>query len=450
MKDLTQGKEGKTILLFALPMLLGNLFQHLYSMIDSIIVGKFLGKEALAAVGASFPVIFIMIALLIGFSSGGMIVISQYFGAKDIKKVERTIETLYIFIFAASALLTVVGLLILEPIFRITGLPAELLSLAKIYLSIYISGIILFFGYNGTAAILRGLGDSKTPVFFLVIAAVMNIILDLLFVIVFKWGIAGAAIATLISHGGVFIAAMVYLHRTHPIISFNFRQWSFDREIFSHIFKIGLPTGLQQTFVAFGMIALFSFVNTFGTDVVAAYSAAGRIDSIAAAATMVFSQSLSTFVGQNLGAGKHDRVKRGLWMTLLMSWAVSGFLMMIIIGYRTQLMQLFTNVNEIEVIRVGSEYLIIVTSFYLIFTTMFTFNGLMRGAGDTLIPMFISLFSLWLVRIPLAFILSDKIGETGIWWSVPIGWLTGMILSYLYYRTGRWRKKMIIIPVIVE
>lgn len=450
MKDLTNGKEGKLILMFALPMLLGNLFQQLYSMIDSVIVGKFLGKEALAAVGVSFPVIFIMISLLIGFSSGGMIVISQYFGAKDINRVSRTIETLYIFMLSASVFLTLIGLAIVEPVFRIMRLPVELFPLAKVYIGIYISGIILFFGFNVTAAVLRGLGDSKTPVFFLIIAAIANIILDLLFVIVFKWGIAGAAVATLIAQGGALLMAMIYLHRTHPIITFNFRHWTFDREIFNHIFKIGLPTGLQQTFVSMGMMALFSIVNSFGTDVVAAYSAAGRIDSIAAAATMIFSQALSSFVGQNLGAGKHDRVKRGLWMTLLMSWAASGFLGILIILFRNGLMHLFTDAKEVEVIRTGSEYLVIVTSFYLVFTTMFTFNGLMRGAGDTIIPMFISLFSLWLVRIPLAFFLSGKLGVTGIWWSVPIGWASGMILSYLYYKTGKWREKIITLPVIAE
>ena len=388
-----------------------------------------------------------MIALLIGISSGGMIVIAQYFGAKDMVRVKKSIETLYIFMFFASILLTIGGLLIVEPIFRMTRLPAELMPQAKQYLSIYISGSILFFGYNGTSAILRGLGDSKTPLYFLLFSTISNILLDLLFVVVFKWGVAGAAYATLISQGLALAGAMFYLHRTHPLISFNFRQWSFDWDIFIKSFKIGLPTGLQQTFVALGMMALFSIVNTFGTNVVAAFSAAGRIDSIATSAAMVFSQALATFVGQNLGAGKPDRVKRGLLMTLLMSWAISGLMMLVIIGLISHLMHFFTNENEIEVIRIGGEYLTIVTAFYLIFTTMFTFNGVMRGAGDTLIPMFISLFSLWLIRIPVAFVLSKKMGETGIWWAVPIGWTAGLILSFLYYQTGRWKKKVIAVPL---
>jgi len=447
MKDLTVGREGKIIFLFAMPMLLGQLFQQFYSIVDSAIVGKFLGKEALAAVGASFPMIFTMIALMIGIASGGMVVISQYFGAKDMVKVKKATETIYIFMFASSIVLTVLGLLFVDPIFRLTKLPVELLPMAKTYIRIYISGIVLFFGYNGTAAILRGMGDSKTPLYFLIVSTVVNIILVFLFVLVFKWGVAGAAYATIIAQGGACITSMIYLHRTHEIINFNFRQWSFDWEIFRACFRIGLPTGLQQTFVALGMMALFSIVNTFGTDVVAAFSAAGRIDSIAVVPAMVFAQALSSFVGQNMGAGKIDRVKKGLIATMLMSWAASLVISAVLIIFRSHIMTIFTNQNETEVIRIGGEYLTIVTSFYLVFATMFTFSGMMRGAGDTVIPMFITLFALWLIRIPLAYFLSARIGEKGIWWAVPIGWTAGMILSYLYYRTGRWKRKVIVQPI---
>ncbi|MCB9013643.1 MAG: MATE family efflux transporter [Bacteroidales bacterium] len=448
MKDLTTGREGRLIFFFALPMLFGNLFQQMYSMVDSAIVGKFLGKEALAAVGASFPIIFTMIALMIGIASGGMVVISQYFGAKDMDKVKRAIQTLYIFMLIGSVVLTSAGLLLVEPIFRLTKLPPELLPLARTYLNIYVSGIILFFGFNGTAAILRGLGDSKTPLYFLILSTLSNIGLDLLFVLVFKWGIAGAAYATIISQGGALVLAMIYLHRTHEIISFDFRNWKFDTEIFKASFRIGLPTGLQQTFVALGMMALFSIVNTFGTNVVAAFSAAGRIDSIATVPAMVFAQALSTFVGQNIGAGKIERVQKGLIMTLVMSWLTSILITALLIIFRSYIMHIFTNESETEVIRIGGEYLTIVTSFYLVFATMFTFAGVMRGAGDTLIPMFITLFALWLIRIPMAYFLSGRIGEAGIWWAVPIGWTAGMIMSFLYYRTGRWKKKTVVkVPV---
>ena len=304
MKDLTQGSEGKNILRFAMPMLVGNMFQQLYTFVDQIIVGRFLGKEALAAVGASFPVIFTLIALIIGIATGGTIVISQFFGAKDFNRVKRAIDTIFIVMGVFAVIMTVVGSAFSEQIFRLIKLPEELMPMANTYFSIYVSGLVVFFGYNGVAAILRGLGDSITPLYFLVLATVLNIRLDLLFIVKLGWGIEGAALATLIAQGTAFMVAVFYLNRTHELIRFNIREFSFDWEIFKQSLRIGLPTGLQQTFVALGMMALMGIVNGFGTDVVAAYTAAGRLDSLAIIPSMVFSTALSTFVGQNIGAGK--------------------------------------------------------------------------------------------------------------------------------------------------
>ena len=280
MKDLTEGNEARLILNFATPMLLGNLFQQLYNIVDTIIVGNILGKEALAAVGASFPIIFTLISLIIGVASGGTIVIAQYFGAKDIKNVKRAIDTLYIFLFFASVILSVIGVYFTEEIFRLVQLPEEILPQAKNYLTIYLSGLIVFFGFNGTSAILRGLGDSKTPLYFLVISTFFNIGLDLLFILVFEWGVAGAALATVISQGGAFLTAILYLNRYHKIISFNISEFQFDNRIFRQSLRIGLPTGIQHTFISLGNLALMAIVNSFGTNVIAAYSAAIRIDMI--------------------------------------------------------------------------------------------------------------------------------------------------------------------------
>lgn len=445
MKDLTTGSVGKNILVFATPMLIGQVFQQLYTFVDQIIVGNYLGKEALAAVGASFPIIFTLIALIIGIASGGTIVISQYFGAKNFFKVKRAIDTLFIMLAGAAAILTVVGLTFLEDILRLIRLPEELMSLTKNYLSIYISGLILFFAYNAVAAVLRGMGDSKTPLYFLILSTIINIGLDLLFIVVLGWGIEGAAYATIIAQGTAFIVSVIYLNNNHELIRFNIREFAFDPAIFRQSLKIGLPTGMQHTFVSLGLLALMGIVNTFGTNVVAAYTAAGRIDALAVIPAMVFAQALSTFVGQNIGAGKIDRVKRGLWRTLFMTSAVSATMTVIIILFKYPLMRLFT--EDAEVIRLGGEYLTIVTSFYLIFTTMFVFNGVMRGAGDTIIPMFITLFALWVIRIPAAYLLSNKLGETGIWWAIPAGWSAGMILAVLYYRVGNWKKKVVARPV---
>lgn len=442
MKDLTTGKESRLILNFALPMLLGNVFQQLYNIVDSIIVGNFIGKEALAAVGASFPIIFTLISLIIGIASGTTIVIAQYFGAKDFERVKRAIDTLYIFVFFASIFITIVGISFSEPIFRLLRLPEEILPQAKSYINVYMLGIIASFGFNGTSAILRGLGDSKTPMVFLIISTFFNIGFDLLFVLVFKWGIVGVAVATILAQGGAFLTAIIYLNRYHQIIQFSLTKLKFDRDIFRKSFRIGLPTGLQHTFVSLGMMAILGIVNTFGTNVIAAYSVAGRIDSIALLPAMNFSAALATFVGQNLGANKTERVKTGFHATLLMSSLIALFVTLVVLLFSRVFMGLFT--PDPDVIRIGREYLVVVSSFYLVISALFMTNGLMRGAGDTLIPMFITLFSLWIIRVPLAYLLSRSMDETGIWWSIPIGWSMGLIVSYSYYLTGRWKKKVII------
>ncbi|MEZ5072904.1 MAG: MATE family efflux transporter [Bacteroidales bacterium] len=455
MRDLTTGSEGKNIFRFAMPMLVGHMFQQLYTFVDQIIVGRFLGKEALASVGASFPIIFTLIALIIGIATGGTIVISQFFGARKLDHVKRAIDTIFIVMGASALLMTAVGITFAEEIFRLIKLPDELMPTATSYFTIYVSGLVVFFGYNSVAAVLRGLGDSTTPLYFLLLATVLNIVLDLLFIVRWNWGIEGAALATIIAQGVAFLVAVFYLNRNHELIRFNIREFAFDRAIFRQSLRIGLPTGLQQTFVALGMMALLGIVNGYGTNVVAAYTAAGRIDSLAIIPSMVFSQALSTFVGQNMGAGQLHRVKKGLHRTMLMAGLVSVGTTVLLILFKIPLMSLFT--EDADVIRTGGEYLTVVTSFYLLFTAMFIYGGVMRGAGDTIIPMFITLLSLWVIRIPSAVVLSKEefsllgwkltgagLGDTGIWWSLPIGWAFGMLFSLLYYKTGRWKTKGVV------
>jgi len=442
MKDLTVGNSGRLIFHFAVPMLIGNVFQQFYNIADSVISGKFIGKEALAAVGASFPLIFMLISFVIGIAMGTTVIVAQYFGARDIRMVKRAMDTLYIFLFFASILVTALGLIFSKPIFRLINLPADIMPQAVTYFNVYLTGLIFFFGFNGTSAILRGLGDSKTPLFFLIISTVTNIILAVLFVAIFKWGVAGAALATVISQAGAFITGIIYLNRTHEVVKLSLRNLEFDWGIFKKSLQIGLPSGFQQTFVALGMLAVMRIVNGFGTNVIAAYSVAGRIDSLAGMPAMNFAVALSTFVGQNLGARKIDRVRLGFRSTLYMSSALALFTTVMVVIFSRGLMKLFT--SDAAVIEIGSQYLIIVGSFYVFFSTMFVIGGVMRGAGDTLIPMFITLFSLWIIRIPLAWLFSTQMGYKGIWWSIPIAWFVGMCSSYLYYLKGNWKKKVIV------
>lgn len=442
MTDLTSGSVAKQILKFSLPMLLGSIFQQLYSIVDTIIVGKYLGKEALASVGASFPIIFTIIALIIGIGSGASVVISQYFGAKDHENVKKAVDTLNIFLLVTGIAISIIGILLSRWIFNLLQLPDELLESAMTYLNIYLMGMVVFFGFNSIMSILRGVGDSKNPLYYLIIATFLNIGLDLLFILKFNWGIAGAAWASVIAQAFAFIIAIFHINKKHSIINLSIIGITFDWKIFKESVRIGLPTGIQHTFVALGMMALMGIVNTFGTNVIAGFTGASRIDSIASLPAMTLSVALSVFVGQNIGAKKLERIYKGLKISLIFASVISITMSIVAILWSVPLMKLFS--NDSNVIAIGREYLIIVSLFYLLFSTMFIFNGLLRGAGATLIPMFITLFSLWLVRIPLAVFLSKIMGEQGIWWAIPIAWFFGSLGSFLYYRFGKWKDKGVV------
>ncbi len=444
MKDLTEGNPAKLIFNFAVPMLIGNVFQQLYNMVDSIVVGQFVGKEALSAVGVSFPIIFLMIAMILGLSMGSGIILSQFFGAKDMVKVKKTIDTTSIFLFWASLAITALGLVLGGPILRLMGTPSDVLGDAKVYLNIIFAGMILMFGYNALSAILRALGDSKTPLYFLIIATIVNIILDLLFVIVFKWGVAGVAWATVIAQGVSFVLCIFYLNRSKvEVLHIDLRNMTFDWDIFKTSIRIGLPSAIQQTLVGAGMMALTGIVNFFGTNVIAGFSAASRLESFAIMPTMNLSMALSTFVGQNLGARKTERVKKGFLATLLMSGGLCVAISAVLILFRNQLIGIFS--NDQAVISVGGEYLLIVAGFYVVFSSLFMTSGVLRGAGDTFFSMFVTLFALWVVRIPFSwfFAIQLKMGTTGIWWGVPIGWGVGFGIAFVYYLTGRWKMKVV-------
>ncbi len=425
-----------------MPMLLGNVFQQLYNVVDSIIVGNYLGDGALAAVGASFPVMFALVSLVFGIASGATIVISQYYGAKNMVKVKQAIFTIYVIVIISSVLLSIIGIASSEAIFRMIDLPEEIIPRASLYLDIIMGGIITTFGMSATNSILRGLGDSKTPLYFLIVASLLNIVFDLVFVIVFKWGIAGVAVATVLAQAISLLGAIIYLYKTHELFKTETSDFAFNLNIFVKSVRIGLPSGLQHMFVAVGMVAIYRIVNQFNTTVIDAYSAAGRIDSFAIMPAMSFAMALTVFVGQNIGANKPKRVRKGLLATLVMTSAISLFFTLVAIFFGRSLMGMFTPTKE--VIEVGYEYLVIVSSFYLIFALMFSLNAVYRGAGDTIVPMFITLLALWLVRIPISWYLSGKMGPEGIWWGIPLAWIAGFSLSLIYFFTGLWKKHSVV------
>jgi putative MATE family efflux protein len=295
----------------------------------------------MGAVTLSFPIMFLLIAFNMGITMGATILISQYYGARDMDKVKKTIDTTYIFIFFASIVVTIVGLIFSGPILTLIRTPEDIMPQAKTYLNIIFIGMIFMFGYNTISAILRGLGDSKTPLYFLVISTIINIILDLVFILVFDMGVAGAAWATVIAQAAAFLFGLYYLNKNHEVLRFKISRMTFDKELFSKSVKLGIPSGIQQTLFSFGMMAVQTMVNQYGTDTVAAFGAASRIDSFATMPMMNFGAAISTFVGQNVGANKLERVKKGYYSTLLMSNVLSIIVGLTIVLFSKQLVAFF-------------------------------------------------------------------------------------------------------------
>lgn len=440
MKDMTDGPEAGHILSFTVPMLIGNVFQQSYNVIDSIIVGRAIGKYALGAVGASFPILFLLIALFIGVSLGFSTMVSQYYGAKDMGRVRRTVDTAVVFSLLSGVVFTTAGLLLAKPILLLLKTPVEIIGQAAVFLRIMFGGMIFFIGYNAVSSILWGLGDSKTPLYFLAFSTVVNILLALLFVLVFGWGIAGSAWASVIAQAVSLVLCLVYLRR-YDLLQVRLAGLSPDWEILTKSLVIGLPTGLQQVFVAAGMMALTRIVNGFGANAIAAFTAAMRIDAFAIMPALSISAAMSAFVGQNIGAGRMERVRYGVRAGLMISAAISIVTGLSIIISGRPLISLFN--TDPDVIAIGSHYIFIVGGFYIIFSSMLVFTGTLRGAGDTFIPMIVTIASLWLIRIPVSVWLSRLMGTDGIWWGVPIGWSIGLALSVGYYLSGRWKRNRI-------
>ena len=437
--DLTEGKVWKVIVRFALPLLVGNLLQQFYNITDSIIVGQFLGKEALAAVSASFFIYYFIISLVIGVGSGTTVVISQLFGAKQYQKVQLAFSSFFIFMLVGGIILSIAGIIFAEPVFRLTNTPEEVIPQAVAYFRIYIGGTFLFVTFNSIISILRGVGESVRPMLFILITTVLNIAFDLLFILVFKWGIEGAARATVVSQGIGMCIALAYVNNTHPLLSIKKQDMLFDWKLFKESLKIGLPTSVQQCAIALGLIALLGIVNSFGTNTLTAYGAAGKIDTIITQAILTLSGALAAFCGQNIGAGRLDRVKKGVQFTMYTNIALGLLTFAAVYLFGNEMMRIFT--KDIDVVAIGKEYLLIIGGFFIVHGALNVYNGALRGAGDTLFPMITSLVCLWLIRIPLAYYLSSRLGRNGIWWAIGISITIGLIVTLVYYKIGFWKRR---------
>ena len=438
-RDLTEGPVWKVILRFAFPLLIGNVLQQAYNLTDSIIVGQFLGKEALAAVSASYFIYYFVISLVIGIGSGTTVVISQLYGAKQYAKVQLAFSSFFIFMLVAGIALSIAGIIFAEPLFRMTRTPEEVIPQAVSYFRIYIGGTFLFVTFNSIISILRGVGESIRPMVFILITTVLNVLLDLLFILVLHWGIEGAARATVLAQGIGMCIALVYVNNTHPLFSIKKKDMLFDSRLFRESLRIGLPTSVQQCAIAIGLVALLGIVNQFGTDTLTAYGAAGKIDTLITQAILTLSGALAAFCGQNIGARRWKRVQQGVRFTMLANIAIGLLTFLTVWLFGNELMLIFT--DDTNVIAIGKEYLLIISGFFAIHGALNVLNGALRGAGSTLFPMITSILCLWIFRIPLAYGFSAWFGRVGIWWAIGFSITIGLVATLIYYKKGRWRKE---------
>ncbi|NPV70321.1 MAG: MATE family efflux transporter [Firmicutes bacterium] len=449
--DFTSGSIMRHLLTFSAPLFLGNLLQALYNTVDSIWVGRFLGAGALGAVSLSFPIVFTLISLAVGLSMATTVLVSQHFGAGNTAMVRRTVYTSIAFLGVLGAVTSVIGVVVHRPLLRLVNTPPDVMPMAAGYLWIYSAGLTFTFLYNVLGAIYRGLGDSRSPVEVLAYATVLNMILDPLMIFgVFPFPemrVAGAAWATVISQAFSVYLLLRRLGRLGYPVSLSGDPcgdgWVIDRGIIRLILRIGLPSGAQQTLVALSAMAVMGVVNSFGSSVLAAFGAGTRLDQFALMPSMSISLAVSTMVGQNIGAGRFDRVGETVRVASILAASIAAAVAVVALIRPTLLLALFT--QDREVLTVGSNYLRIVGASYIPFALMFVANGALRGAGDTVPTMFNSLAALWLVRVPLAWVLSrlPSLGSSGIWLSVAAGQVVGMVLAWSYYLRGGWRKKAI-------
>lgn len=441
--DMRKGNPTKLMLKFALPMLVGNIFQQLYNMVDSIVVGRFVGKNALAAVGTSFSLINFITLLIIGLCMGGSVVISQYYGAEDYRSLKRAISTSAIFILAITIFLSVIIFLFARPLLVLIKTPPEILDQSTLYIKIIFAGLIFVSLYNAIAALLRAIGDSKTPLYFLIVASVLNIILDLVFVINFNMGVEGVAYATVIAQAVASILSLIYAVSKVTLLRMKKEEFIFDKTLFPNIAKYSVLSSMQQSIMAIGMVGVQGIVNTFGADIIAAYTAAVKVDSLAYLPVQDFGNAFSTYVAQNVGGGKIDRIKSGVSSAVKIIIVFCIILSLLIVTMSSYFMKIFVDANEVKVIQTGIEYLSVVGMFYMLIGFLFMLYGFFRGVGSLNMSIVLTIISLG-IRVIMGYLLSSipAIGAKGIWWSIPIGWILADLVGFIVYKKGKWQSNI--------
>lgn len=436
-KDLTVGKPESLLWKFCLPLFASIIFQQLYNIADSLVAGKFIGENALAAVGNSYEITLIFIAFAFGCNIGCSVIVSQFFGAKDYKNMKTSVYTAMISTAVLCAVLMLFGVLFCGNLLKLIKTPSAILNDSKLYLDIYIYGLPFMFFYNMATGIFSALGDSKTPFIFLVVSSVTNIFVDIIFVKAFNMGIAGVAWATFICQGISAVLAVIVVFLRLSKIKVLQRCPVFSFIILVKLLKIAIPSILQQSFISIGNIIIQSVINEFGAGTIAGYSAAVKLNNLVITSFTTLANGISNFTAQNLGAGKSERIRDGFKAGLKMVWIISIPLVLLYFFAGKQLLYLFLDNPTNTAIHTGIMFLCILSPFYFVVSTKLVADGILRGAG-LMSRFMITTFTDLILRVVLAIILSKQFGSTGIWCAWPIGWSIATTLSVIFYKKAKF------------
>ncbi len=446
-RDMTQGTPWKRIVEFAVPMLIGNIAQQMYSTVDSIVVGKYVGDNALAAVGSASPILNLLLVLFVGISTGASIMVSQYFGAKDRERLSNTIGNCITLAIASSIIIAVLGVIICRPLLELLNTPASIIDWCQDYLNIFFVGIIGFTFYNILSGLMRGLGDSFSALLYLLIATVLNIGLDVWFVAGFGMGVPGVALATVLAQGISALFCLLKMMRMKSAFDLTRETLRPRKQYVLEVIKLGLPSGLTQAIFSLAMIIVQSLTNSFGEMVIACNVIIMRVDGFAMMPVFSFGMALTTFAGQNIGAGKPERVSQGTRQGTFISLGVSVVIVTLILIFGKYLMMLFTDTPEL--VTFSANMMRILAVGYVAMAVTQCLSGTMRGAGDTMTPMWISMITTIVIRVPVAYLMAYltrseayPVGRPeSLFVSLLSSWVLGMVLTLIAFRRGKWKTK---------
>ena len=430
--DMTKGNPLKIFIYFTIPLLIGNIFQQLYSMVDTIIVGRFVGVNALAALGACNSLFFLVNGLVLGLTSGFAVLVAQKFGAKDEKGVKKAVASNITLTIVLTVIITIVALLAVKPLLNMMNTPENIYEDARVYITLIYAGIITQTGYNMAAGILRALGDSKTPLYFLIVASILNVILDLIFIINFNMGVAGAAYATNIAQGVSAVLCFIYSYKKFKILRLKKEDFKVEKEYYTTHLKIAIPMSMQFSVTAVGIIIIQSAINTFGSVVIASYTAASKVLQLVMQPSTSFGVTVATYAGQNLGAGRFDRIKQGIKIMNIVSIITSLIAGVVLVTLGKYFVMLFIENPTPEIFAYAQQVLNYSAIFFIPLGFIFVYRNVLQGMGESFVPMMAGFFEL-AARATVAFTLPKVIGFTGICLSDPIAWISACVPLMLTY-----------------